>query len=312
MAPVSLRQTKITILLSINAASILIAGVLIASAIFLNDKGMDFKVVDEKSDDVSSEIAKADLNGANPDDYYVVPMGAASGIDYTPVPEGELWAGDTIYIYETADIDICVGGELKDLGPMYWQTDNTSVISGFYTSARTWLGYSPDTCRMPVIAGIGTTTVTAGTYDGTRRDTIDVVVMPVPQEKWKHQVLALVNQERVKAGLEKLTWGETCAEAAETRAHEIVKVYEHTRPDGTDWDTACIEPSDGKETYYKGENIHVGNSAVSPETTVAGWMNSTKHRENILNPHFTKLAVGFYFNPNTKYQTHWSQFFSNF
>lgn len=312
MAPASLKQTRITILLSINAASILVAGVLIASAIFLNNDGMDFKVVDEKSDDVNSEPSQADMTDFNSDDYYITPLGASNGIDYTPVPDGELWAGDTIYIYESADIDICVGGELKDLGPMYWQTENTNVISGFYTSARTWLGYSPDTCRMPVIAGTGITKITAGTYDGSRRDSIDVIVMPIPQEKWKHEVLSLVNQERIKNGLEKLTWGDTCAEAAEIRAHEIVQVYEHIRPDGTSWDTACIEPDDGRIAYYEGENLHVGNAAVSPETTVAGWMNSKKHRENILNPNFTKLAVGFYYNPNTKYQTHWSQYFSNF
>lgn len=185
------------------------------------------------------------------------------------------------------------------------------MIAGFYSGARTWLGYSDDTCRFPLIAGTGRVTVTAGTYDGTRRDTIEVVVMEAPKTKWEYEVLSLVNQERVRNGLNKLSWGDSCAEAAETRAVESAELYSHTRPDGSSWSTTCVEPTSGGP-YTEGENLVVGNSAVSPETTVAAWMNSEKHRENILNPDFTKLAVGFYFDASSKYKTHWSQYFSNF
>ena len=55
MAAAMLRQTRMTILLSLNAVAILIAGILIASAIGLNGNG-GFKVVDEKSDEVSGQI----------------------------------------------------------------------------------------------------------------------------------------------------------------------------------------------------------------------------------------------------------------
>lgn len=318
-AAASLKQTKMTILLSINAAAILIAGVLIAGSIWLNG-GMDFRVVAERSDEVDETVAEVKMPDAesNTDNElteaqknYITSVRTTTGMSSEPVPDGELWAGDSIFIYQTANVDICVGGDLRDLGPMYWQTSNPEVISGFYTTARTWLGYSSDTCRYPVIEGVGKTTITAGTYDGTRRDTIEVIVLEVPEEKWKYEVLSLVNQERVRNGLDKLTWGETCADAAETRAEEIVQLYSHTRPDGSSWSTACIEPN-GVASYTEGENLAAGNSAVSPETTVAAWMNSEKHRENILNPNYTKLAVGFYFDPNTKYQTHWSQYFSNF
>ena len=319
-AAASLKHTKMTILLSVNAAAILIAGVLIASAIWLNG-GMDFKVVGERSDEIADSITEtkmidAESNNSNElteeQKNYVTSVHTNTGMDSAPVPDGELWAGDSIFIYPTANVDICVGGDLRDIGPMYWQTSNPEIISGFYSSARTWLGYSSDTCRFPVINGVGKTTITAGTYDGSRRDTIEVIVLEVPADKWKYEVLSLVNQERVRNGLEKLTWGETCADAAETRAEEIVQVYSHTRPDGTSWDTACMEPDDRIIEYTEGENLVAGNSAVSPETAVAAWMNSEKHRENILNPSYTKLAVGFHFDSNTQYRTHWSQYFSNF
>lgn len=308
-----------TILLSVNAAAILVAGILIAGAIMLNG-GLNFRVVGERSDEIA-EMAEApglldaesssEVELTEEQREYVTSVMVESGVDSGPVATGRLWAQDTLTIYETANFDICVGGGLGDLGEMYWQTSDTSVISGFYSGARTWLGYSSDTCRFPIIDGVGTTTITAGTYDGTRRDSIKVVVLEAPKLKWEYEVLALVNQERVRNGLSRLTWGDTCAEAAETRAEELVALYSHTRPDGTSWSTACNEPAEGG-VYVEGENLVVGNSAVSPETTVAAWMNSEKHRENILNPSFTKLAVGFYFDPETQYKTHWSQYFSNY
>lgn len=319
MAAAALRQTKMTVLLSLNAVAILVAGVLIAGAILFNG-GMDFKVVAERSDDDGGAVeapelldaesnSQAELTAAQKE--YVTSVRTSTGADSAPVPAGELWAENTITIYESADFDICVGGELSDLGEMYWQTSNTDVISGFFSGARTWLGYSDDTCRFPIIVGRGKTTITAGTYDGTRRDTIEVVVEEVPKIKWEYEILSLVNQERVRNGLSKLSWGETCADAAEVRAEELVQLYSHTRPDGSPWSTACDNPDSGAVTV-EGENLVVGNSAVSPETTVAAWMNSEKHRENILNPDYTKLAVGFYFDPSTKYKTHWSQYFSNY
>lgn len=319
MAAAAFKQTRMTVLLSFNAVAILLAGVLISGAILLNG-GMDFRVVDERSDDNGGAAQAPDLVDAESstesqltDDQkaYQTSVHTASGVDSIPVPSGELWGEESITIYQTANFDICVGGGLSGLGDMYWQTSNTDVISGFYSNARTWLGYSSDTCRFPIIVGTGTTTITAGTYDGLRRDSIEVTVVEAPKVRWEYEILSLVNQERVRNGLEKLTWGDTCADAAETRAEELVRLYSHTRPDGSSWDTACAAPDEGHR-YVEGENLVVGNSAVSPETTVAAWMNSEAHRANILNPDYTKLSVGFYFDPNSQYKTHWSQYFSNF
>ncbi len=319
MVVAGIRHTKITVLLSINAAAVFLAGIFIAGAIHLNGV-MDFKVVGERSDELSDEIAAQEMIDAESNSgnslseaqkQYETSVHTATGINSAPVPDGELWGEESITIYQTADFDICVGGGLENLGDMYWQTSNTDVIAGFYSNARTWLGYSSDTCRFPIIKNTGTTTITAGTYDGTRRDKLVVNVVEAPKMRWEYDVLSLVNQERVRNGLEKLSWGYTCSEAAETRAKELVQLYSHTRPDGRPWSTACDSP-DNNQVYVEGENLVVGSSAVSPETAVAAWMNSEAHRANILNPSFTKMAVGFYFDPDTQYKTHWSQYFSNF
>lgn len=312
------RSKRMTFLLSINAAAIVIAGVLIASAIWFNG-GMEFRAVDERSDivadntntmalleSVSDSESSIDVDIINNDDYIST---TSHEFDSSDVSSGELWNEGAITIYATPDTDICVGGGLSGLGEMYWQTSDPNIIAGFYDSARTWLGYSNDTCRYPVISGIGTTTITAGTYDGKRKDSITVTVIAPPVEQWEHEVLTLVNKIRTKNNLSRLSWGDKCEAGADIRASESMTLYAHTRPDGNNWSTVCPAPSSGG---YSGENLAIGNAAVSPATTVALWMGSESHRANILNPDFTKLAVGFVFDLNSDYKTYWSQFFSTY
>lgn len=356
MSSVMLKQTRSKILLSLNAAAILIAGVLIAGAIWL-PKETTLRVVSERSDildgedadvqmiDSVTEYLEAVKNGSiNPAYGSIGSIGSSgggysggspqnAGSDDVPntngsysyvlgtvaqaterassgnVPSGQLWNETSTTIYQSADKDICIDSSLSGLGDMYWQTSNTGVIAGFYASAREKLGYSTERCRFPKIVGTGTTTITAGTYDGLRRDEITVTVVAVPTEQWKREVLNLVNQERAKQGLSALSWGSSCEVAAQVRATEIISKYSHTRPDGSSWSTACAIPSYGGTT---GENLAAGNTTASPASVVATWMASDTHRANILNGTFTNLAVGFVFDPSTPYRTYWSQIFSTF
>lgn len=325
-----MHQTKMMILLSLNAVAILIVGVMIFSAINLNG-GIEFRVVNERSDTIADALEEAGLldpvsNELQPQTVIVASGGSGAiggagasevgtsqssggGVSSGSVPSGQLWNETAITIYQTADFDICVGGGLTGLGEMYWQSSNQAVINGFYNTARTWLGYDASVCRYPSIVGTGTTEITAGTYDGKRYDKITVTVIAPPIEQWKKDVLTLVNQERAKNGLAALAWGTTCEGAANTRARELISSYSHTRPDGSSWQTACPIPETGGKS---GENLNAGNAAVSPQTVVASWMNSPEHRKNILDPDFKYLSVGFVFEPGTKNKTYWSQYFSTY
>ena len=311
-------KSRTTVLLSINAAAILVAGILVSSAIWLNG-GIEFRAVDERSDivedtagtmelleSVSDSNITVDVDDIANDDYIST---ASHEFDSSDVPSDQLWNENSITIYATPDTDICVGGDLSNLGDMYWQTSDSGVIAGFYDSARTWLGYSNHTCRYPVISGTGTTTITAGTYDGRRKDSITVTVVEPPVDQWEHEVLTLVNKIRTKNKLGKLAWGDTCDDAADIRATESMTLYAHTRPDGSSWSTVCPAPNAGG---ISGENLAIGNAAVSPATVVALWMGSESHRANILNPEYTRLAVGFVFDADSVYRTYWSQFFSTY
>lgn len=332
-----MHQTKVTILLSLNAVAIIIVGVMIFSAINLNG-GIGFQVVNERSDVVSGDLEELGLLIPGTEELQPPSItatiggqtttvtqgpsgsggssgggsaggGSSGGVSSGPVSSRELWSEKAITMYQTADFDICVASGLGDLGDMYWQSSNTGVISKFYNSARTWLGYTVDRCRYPVIAGPGTTTITAGTYDGKRRDELTVTVIAPPVEQWKRDVLNLVNQERAKQGIAPLVWGGSCESAANVRVREIMTSYSHTRPDGSSWQTACPIPQTGGKT---GENLNAGNAAVSPETVVASWMGSPDHRKNIMDPDFKYLTVGFIFDQNAQHKTYWSQYFSNF
>ena len=104
-------------------------------------------------------------------------------------------------------------------------------------------------------------------------------------------VLELVNGHRINAGLEPLALSDDLNDSAALRAQEIVEVFDHTRLDGSSFDTAI------SGSYRMiGENIQAG--ASSPEEVVDAWMNSEGHRENIMNPDYQEMGLGYYYVEN--------------
>ncbi|NJM70130.1 MAG: hypothetical protein HC862_07785 [Scytonema sp. RU_4_4] len=109
---------------------------------------------------------------------------------------------------------------------------------------------------------------------------------------FEQQVLELTNEERAKNGLSPLKANDELNYAADTYAEEMSQrgVLSHTGEDGSQpWDRA---ETVGYEAQTMGENIAAGQT--TPEQVVQDWMNSSGHRENILNPEYTELGVGFH------------------
>lgn len=121
---------------------------------------------------------------------------------------------------------------------------------------------------------------------------------------YAEQVVALVNAERAKAGLNALTLDTEIASAALVRAKETEISFSHIRPDGRHFSTALSDS--GISFRGAGENIAWGQR--SPEEVMNGWMNSEGHRANILNPNFTKIGVGYY--QNAAGRNYWTQLFT--
>ena len=121
-------------------------------------------------------------------------------------------------------------------------------------------------------------------------------------QNFAQEVLDLVNIERRKEHLHPLKLASDLNHYAQIRAKEITRRFSHTRPNGTSCFTAIPKP-------YRmvGENIAAGQK--SSAEVVEAWMNSPAHRENIMNPKFRELGVGYLYQPNLKYKHYWAQFF---
>lgn len=118
-------------------------------------------------------------------------------------------------------------------------------------------------------------------------------------------ILNLVNAERKKAGVPALTLSDKLTQIAYTKAKDMAdkNYFSHTSPTyGSPFD---MLKQFGVSYSYAGENIAAGQK--SAEEVMNSWMNSSGHRQNILNKNYTQLGVGFY--RGGGYGTEWVQLF---
>jgi uncharacterized protein YkwD len=103
-------------------------------------------------------------------------------------------------------------------------------------------------------------------------------------------VLCLVNAERAARGVAPVA-PEARLEAAAT-AHavdmRVRSFFDHTNPDGASPGDRITAAGYAWSSY--GENIAMGYR--TPAAVMEGWMKSTGHCQNLLNPRFTELGVG--------------------
>lgn len=109
-------------------------------------------------------------------------------------------------------------------------------------------------------------------------------------------VLELLNAERAAEGLPALKYDAALSQKAMLRAAELTVLFSHDRP------VAQSVLDSFKDAY--GENIAYGYS--SPESVMAGWMNSPGHRANILYEDFTDVGIGCF---RMNGVTYWVQLF---
>ncbi|OGL35056.1 hypothetical protein A3F65_01805 [Candidatus Saccharibacteria bacterium RIFCSPHIGHO2_12_FULL_47_16b] len=105
-----------------------------------------------------------------------------------------------------------------------------------------------------------------------------------------NRLIAQTNLERQQAQLPTLRFSAKLAAAAQTKADDMVSrnYWSHDTPDGSPPWLFVARQSYG---YNKlGENLAAGfNDETS---TVAGWMASVAHRDNILDPGFSEVGFG--------------------
>jgi len=104
-----------------------------------------------------------------------------------------------------------------------------------------------------------------------------------------NNIIGLVNQERENNNLDPLFLNANLSQAAEAKAQDMLanNYFAHTSPQGkTPWH--WIEKA--KYRYkHAGENLAMGFSGVEEEHQA--WMNSTTHKQNILNERYQEIGV---------------------
>ncbi|HUQ41069.1 MAG TPA: CvpA family protein [Candidatus Limnocylindrales bacterium] len=127
-----------------------------------------------------------------------------------------------------------------------------------------------------------------GAEDSEKLDLPDNIELS-PDAVAERQMLELVNEERVNAGLAALQWDDRLLPVARAHSEEMFKLkyFSHQSPvSGSPFDRL----KSGGITYSRaGENL-----AYAQSVTIAhrGLMQSQGHRENILRPEFTRIAIG--------------------
>lgn len=119
---------------------------------------------------------------------------------------------------------------------------------------------------------------------------------------FEQEVVNLTNEERAKQGLPPLTLDKELSAVAGDKSLDMQRndYFSHNSPTyGSPFD---MMKAYGIDYRTAGENIAMGQT--SPEQVVEGWMNSAGHRQNIMNPNFTHIGVGYVAEGN-----YWTQMF---
>jgi len=128
------------------------------------------------------------------------------------------------------------------------------------------------------------------------------------------EVLALVNEEREKRGLNALEWDENLAYGARYHAGDMAteNYFDHNTNDrkGRRLIKQCstferIGKFDTPEVWGFAENIAAGSPTA--KATMNQWMTSSGHKENILDKDATHLGVGVMYYRDSEYGYYWVQ-----
>ena len=132
-----------------------------------------------------------------------------------------------------------------------------------------------------------------------------IIQIPTPDSAvtaYEQEVIRLVNAIRAENGLKPLSYDWELARVARYKSQDMKdnRYFSHTSPIyGSPFQ---MIRDFGISFKSAGENIAKGYA--TPQAVVNGWMNSSGHRANILNPAYTRIGVGYVAGGN-----YWTQMF---
>lgn len=119
---------------------------------------------------------------------------------------------------------------------------------------------------------------------------------------YENEVIRLVNEIRVKNGLNALTADWELSRVARYKSQDMKdnNYFSHTSP-------VYGSPFNMIKNFgisYRSAAENIAKGQTTPQAVVNAWMNSSGHRANILNASYTKIGVGYVASGN-----YWTQMF---
>lgn len=152
-----------------------------------------------------------------------------------------------------------------------------------------WMSAGMIACIIGTGMGIG---VSGGQITHAASNTATAAIYARVQKERAAEVVTLINEIRVEAGLKPLTVHTNLTGMAKTKAVEMYNrnYFSHTSP-------VYGSPFEMMDAFnityrYAGENIAKGQ--WSAREVVQDWMDSPGHKANILNKNYNLIGVGYY------------------
>ena len=125
------------------------------------------------------------------------------------------------------------------------------------------------------------------------------------------EILALINDERKKQGMQELIWEEDLARAARYHAYDLAtqKYFNHNSYDRKNGKLIKVGGTFERihrfysKTFVNSENIAAGSS--TPDGTYTQWYNSPGHNKNMFNRKSKKVGIGIYYDKDSLYGYYW-------
>jgi uncharacterized protein YkwD len=131
---------------------------------------------------------------------------------------------------------------------------------------------------------------------------------PSGNGSFESALIELINQERQSHGLGTLSSQSQLTTAARNHSADMAcnSFFSHTGSDGSlPWDRVTAL---GYSYSAIAENIFAGSS--SAQTAFDAWMNSPGHRDNMLNPDYTEIGVGYRYWATSPYSAYTTAVFT--
>ncbi|MBO4524587.1 MAG: hypothetical protein J5723_07905 [Ruminococcus sp.] len=105
---------------------------------------------------------------------------------------------------------------------------------------------------------------------------------------YSDSVIKLVNKERRNRGLVELKMFPKLSKCADIRVNETTAYWSHQRINGK----SGLDVFDEQNLNWSNIAENIAKGSPNPESVMSGWMNSTAHRDSILNPNYRYIGVG--------------------